>query len=48
LRHPAVASVLTGPGALAELEANIASFDAQLPDELWSEMEREGLIRPIS
>ena len=48
LRHPAVASVLIGPGSQAELAANIASFDAQLPDELWSEMEREGLIRPIA
>ena len=48
LRHPAVASVLIGPGSQAELEANIASFDAQLPEELWSEMEREGLILPIS
>jgi D-threo-aldose 1-dehydrogenase len=48
LRHPAVASVLIGPGSLAELEANIASFDAQLPDDLWSQMEREGLIRPLT
>jgi D-threo-aldose 1-dehydrogenase len=48
LRHPAVASVLIGPGSQAELAANIASFDAQLPDELWSAMEREGLIRPIA
>jgi D-threo-aldose 1-dehydrogenase len=48
LRHPAVASVLIGPGSQAELAANIASFDAQLPDDLWSAMEREGLIRPIA
>ena len=48
LRHPAVASVLIGPGSQAELAFNIAAFDAQLPEELWSEMEREGLIRPIS
>ena len=48
LRHPAVASVLIGPGSQAELEANIASFDAQLPDDLWSQMEREGLIRPLT
>jgi len=48
LRHPAVASVLTGAGSTAELRANIASFDAELPDELWSEMEKEGLIQPIN
>jgi aryl-alcohol dehydrogenase-like predicted oxidoreductase len=40
--------VLIGPGSQAELAANIAAFDAQLPEELWSEMEREGLIRPIA
>jgi D-threo-aldose 1-dehydrogenase len=48
LRHPAVASVLTGAGTTAELRANIASFDAVLPEELWSEMEKEGLIQPIN
>ncbi len=48
LRHPAVASVLTGAGSLAELQANIASFDTTLPPELWSEMERANLITPIN
>jgi D-threo-aldose 1-dehydrogenase len=48
LRHPAVASVLTGAGSITELRANIASFDKELPQELWSEMEEEGLILPIS
>jgi D-threo-aldose 1-dehydrogenase len=47
LRHPAVASVLTGAGSMAELRANIASFDATLPDELWSEMEEAGLISKL-
>ena len=47
LRHPAVASVLTGAGSTAELLANIASFDAALPDELWSEMEEAGLISKL-
>jgi D-threo-aldose 1-dehydrogenase len=48
LRHPAVASVLTGAGTLAELRANIAYFDTELPTELWADMEREGLIPPIN
>jgi len=48
LRHPAVASVLTGAASTSELRANIASFDMQLPENLWSEMEREGLILPIN
>jgi D-threo-aldose 1-dehydrogenase len=47
LRHPAVASVLTGAGSMAELRANIASFDATLPDGLWSEMEEAGLISKL-
>ena len=47
LRHPAVASVLTGAGSMAELRANITSFDATLPDELWSEMEEAGLISKL-
>ena len=48
LRHPAVASVLTGAGSLAELQANIESFNLALPTELWSEMEQAKLIAPIN
>jgi D-threo-aldose 1-dehydrogenase len=48
LRHPAVASVLTGAGSLSELRANIASFDTELPAELWSDMEAAGLIAPLN
>jgi D-threo-aldose 1-dehydrogenase len=48
LRHPAVASVLTGAASLAELKANIASFNTELPSNLWSEMERAGLIAPVN
>ena len=48
LRHPAVASILTGAGSVAELRANIASFDQELPRELWNDMEKEGLIAPIN
>jgi D-threo-aldose 1-dehydrogenase len=47
LRHPAVAAVLIGPASSAELKANIASFDAQLPDDLWSQMEDAGLISKL-
>ena len=48
LRHPAVTSVLTGAGSVEELRSNIAHFDTELPDELWSEMEKAGLIIPIN
>lgn len=47
LRHPAVASVLTGAGTVKELRANIASFNTELPAELWSDLQREGLISAI-
>ncbi|CAN2187171.1 Tas Predicted oxidoreductases (related to aryl-alcohol dehydrogenases) [Candidatus Nanopelagicaceae bacterium] len=47
LRHPAVASVLTGAGSVKELRENISNFDAQIPENLWSQMEAEGLISKI-
>lgn len=47
LRHPAVSSVLSGAGSVKELRENIANFDAQIPDDLWSQMEAEGLISKI-
>ena len=47
LRHPAVASVLTGAGSVIELRENIANFNVQIPDEIWSQMESDGLISPI-
>ena len=46
LRHPAVATVLSGPGNLKELKANIADFDLELPANLWSDLEASGLITP--
>ena len=48
LRHPAVASVLTGAGSLSELRANIASFNIELPAGLWGDMEAAGLIAPLN
>jgi len=35
LRHPAVATVLTGCRSVAEVEQNIQAFQADIPDELW-------------
>ncbi len=35
LRHPAVATVLTGCRSVAEVEQNIEAFQADIPDELW-------------
>jgi D-threo-aldose 1-dehydrogenase len=48
LRHPVVATVLTGAGTLEELKANVAAFDLDLPLNLWSELENAGLIQPVN
>ena len=48
LRHPAVATVLTGAANASEIKANIADFDKELPANLWREMESAGLIEPLS
>jgi len=47
LRHPAVTSVLTGSRSSAELLANIADFDRELPSNIWSELEDAGLIERL-
>jgi D-threo-aldose 1-dehydrogenase len=39
LRHPAIAAVLTGCRSAAELEENLRLFKAQIPDDLWRELE---------
>ena len=39
LRHPAVASVLTGCRTAAELSENVRLFDTAVPDELWAELD---------
>jgi D-threo-aldose 1-dehydrogenase len=36
LRHPAVAAVVLGMGSAAEVEEDLASLAAPLPDELWA------------
>ena len=48
LRHPAVMTVLTGSRNSAELRANVADFDAEIADSVWSELEESGLIKPLS
>lgn len=47
LRHPAVKTVVTGVRTTAELEANIAAFDATVPQEVWADLESAGLITPL-
>jgi D-threo-aldose 1-dehydrogenase len=40
LRHPAVAAVVLGMGSAAEVEEDLASLSAPLPDELWATLGR--------
>jgi len=48
LRHPAVTSVLTGSRNSKELLSNMADFDLNLPEEIWSQLEEAGLIEKLS
>jgi D-threo-aldose 1-dehydrogenase len=47
LRHPAVTCVLTGSRSVAELTANIADFDFDIPDAVWNVLEDSGLVNRI-
>ena len=44
LMHPAVASVVTGMRAEAEVAANLAHCRAMIPAAFWEELKHEGLI----
>ncbi|MEV0346463.1 aldo/keto reductase [Nonomuraea sp. NPDC050680] len=44
LRHPAVASIVIGARSPEEVAANAALWERPVPDNLWSELEAEGLL----
>lgn len=44
LGHPAVAAVVIGARSPAELEEDVAMFEAGVPVALWDEMHTEGLL----
>jgi D-threo-aldose 1-dehydrogenase len=44
LGHPAVASVLIGCRSPAEVEENVRLFRTDIPDGLWEQLRRDGLI----
>jgi D-threo-aldose 1-dehydrogenase len=44
LGHPAVASVLVGSRAVAEIDENVAMFRHHIPADLWQELKAERLI----
>lgn len=45
LGHPCVKTVVPGAVSAAEVEANAALMDRQIPAGLWSDLRNEGLIR---
>lgn len=46
LRHPAVAGVVVGMRSAREVHADLAAFDTQVPERLWSDLLGEGLLDP--
>ncbi|MDQ4504098.1 aldo/keto reductase [Sinomonas sp. ASV322] len=48
LRHPAVRTVVVGASNPAQIEQNVARMEEPVPDELWEELRRRGLIPPSS
>ena len=45
LHHPCVASVIPGASSAAEVQRNLATFKAPVPDALWAELKTAGLLR---
>lgn len=45
LRHPAVVSVIPGGQGVAEMAANLAAAQAEIPPALWQALKDEGLMR---
>ena len=44
--HPAVATVIPGARAPAEVEQNLGLLRAAIPPALWRDLKTEGLVRP--
>jgi D-threo-aldose 1-dehydrogenase len=44
LRHPAVATVLTGVGSVSELDENVRMLQTPIPPALWEDLQSEGLV----
>lgn len=47
LRHPAVKAILTGARDSRELISNLNDFDLELPEDIWTDLETQGLIQPL-
>jgi D-threo-aldose 1-dehydrogenase len=46
LYHPRVAAVIPGARSRAEVEANAAHLDLPIPEALWDDLKRAGLLAP--
>ncbi|MEO3432767.1 aldo/keto reductase [Inquilinus sp. CAU 1745] len=46
LKHPVVASVIPGARSRAEMEQNIEHLTRPIPDDLWADLKRRGLLHP--
>jgi D-threo-aldose 1-dehydrogenase len=46
LHHPQVATVIPGQASVAEVEATISLLETDIPDDYWSALREEGLLRP--
>jgi D-threo-aldose 1-dehydrogenase len=44
LRHPAVAGIVVGMRSPEEVRHNVASFQANIPDQLWADLVEAGLL----
>lgn len=45
LRHPSVLSVIPGGQGVSEMESNLKAESADIPEALWDELKKEGLVR---
>jgi D-threo-aldose 1-dehydrogenase len=47
LRHRAVSTIIAGPRNEAEMNSIIKNFNLVIPEEVWSDLEKAGLLAPI-
>ena len=45
LRHPAVVSIIPGAQSVAEVQANVRAANAEIPADLWADLQAQGLLR---
>lgn len=48
LRHPAVASVVIGCRTADQVRSGVERYSTAVPDDLWRDLEDEGLLRPVT